>query len=375
MAFSDSVARTTPNNWIIQTNDGTTVVAINTVTKETYNGTLSGFNTLLKQSKPSFDVANANPVVLIDPTTGQPYSASSATTDHEFVVTTYRVKTAFTNASIGDTVTATQVIDVSTATPSTITTIWRNQTTAADLASAPSAANLELVGSNALTDAQLRASAVSISGTVTATGPLTDTQLRASAVPVSLNNDREVISVGYVVNTAFTGASVGNIVSATHVYDISSGTPTLVSSIWRNETLNTTLASAPTIANLTINLSLTNSELRATAVPVSGPLTDTQLRATRINVEPLGIPGVSRQLAASVASANTVLTTTVARISIFARNANIRYTVGSSSQTASSTSHYIAQNERLDIDVPSTPNIAVIRADSIDGILEVTELS
>ena len=83
--------------------------------------------------------------------------------DREFVVTTYRVKTAFTGASVGDTVTATQVIDVTTDTPTTITTIWRNQTTAADFSSVPSASNLELIGSQALTDAQLRASAVVVS--------------------------------------------------------------------------------------------------------------------------------------------------------------------------------------------------------------------
>jgi hypothetical protein len=59
-------------------------------------------------------------------------------------------------------VTCTQVIDVKN-TPSTVSTIWRNQTTAADLAAVPAAANLELVGSQALTDAQLRAAAVAIS--------------------------------------------------------------------------------------------------------------------------------------------------------------------------------------------------------------------
>lgn len=109
--------------------------------------------------------------------------------------------------------------------------------------------------------------------------------------------------------------------------------------------------------------------------PVSGPLTDTQLRASRVNVEPLGIPGVARQLAAGAASANTALTSGVARISIHARGADIRYRVGTGAQTASSTSHFIAAGERLDIDVPATPNIAVIRAGSTDGTLEVTELS
>lgn len=94
----------------------------------------------------------------------------------------------------------------------------------------------------------------------------------------------------------------------------------------------------------------------------------------RIPVEPLGIPGVARQLNAGSASANTALTTTTRRVSLFARNADIRYLVGSTSQTASGTSHFIGQNERIDIDVPATPNIAVIRAGSTDGILELTEL-
>ena len=109
--------------------------------------------------------------------------------------------------------------------------------------------------------------------------------------------------------------------------------------------------------------------------PVSGPLTDAQLRATRVSVEPLGIPGVARQLAAGAASANTVLTVGVGRISIHARGADIRYTVGAAAQTASATSHFIAAGERLDIDVPATPNIAVIRSGSTDGTLELTELS
>ena len=84
-------------------------------------------------------------------------------TDKEFVVTTYTVKTAFTGGSVGDVITATQVINVSTSTPTTITTIWRNQTTATDLLSAPSFSNLSLEGTTALTDTQLRAAAVAVS--------------------------------------------------------------------------------------------------------------------------------------------------------------------------------------------------------------------
>lgn len=99
---------------------------------------------------------------LLDGTAWRPLTPSDlgggggASADREIVVSTYRCKTAFTGASIGDTITATQVIDVSD-TPSTVSTIWRNQTTAADLGGAPSAANLELTGSTALTDAQFAA--------------------------------------------------------------------------------------------------------------------------------------------------------------------------------------------------------------------------
>jgi hypothetical protein len=124
-------------------------------------------------------------VVLIDQATGQPYTAGGgggggSGADRELVVSTYRVKTAFTGASGGDTITATQVIDVS-GTPSTVVTIWRNQTTAADLASAPSAANLELTGSTALTDAQLRAADVGVKPGMTSAGHLSATTAATGA--------------------------------------------------------------------------------------------------------------------------------------------------------------------------------------------------
>ena len=85
-------------------------------------------------------------------------------------------------------------------------------------------------------------------------------------------------------------------------------------------------------------------------------------------------PGVSRQLAAGSSSANTALTSTCERISIRAEGADIRYSIGTSSQTANaSTSHWIADNERLDLDVPIGANIGIIRDASTNGVLEVTE--
>lgn len=96
--------------------------------------------------------------------------------------------------------------------------------------------------------------------------------------------------------------------------------------------------------------------------------------AERFASEPLGIPGVARQLAAGVVSANTALTSTCRRVSLYARGADIRYLVGSTSQTASATSHFLANGERVDIRLSTTPNIGVIRAGGTDGTLEVTEL-
>jgi hypothetical protein len=91
-------------------------------------------------------------------------------------------------------------------------------------------------------------------------------------------------------------------------------------------------------------------------------------------VEPLGLPGVARQITVDGTSSNTALTATCRRLSMRAVGADMRYAVGSSSQTATASSHFIAAGERLDIALPATPNIAVIRNASTDGVLEVTEL-
>jgi hypothetical protein len=94
-------------------------------------------------------------------------------------------------------------------------------------------------------------------------------------------------------------------------------------------------------------------------------------------VEPLGQPGVARQLTATASSQNTVLTANISRISIRARTCDIRYQIGVGTQTANaSTSHFIANGERLDLAVPYGANIAVIReaGATVNGSLAVTEL-
>jgi hypothetical protein len=55
----------------------------------------------------------------------------------------------------------------------------------------------------------------------------------------------------------------------------------------------------------------------------------------------------------------------------------MRYVVGTGAQTANaSTSHFIAQDERLDIAVPAGATIAAIReaAATVNGFLDITEL-
>lgn len=92
-------------------------------------------------------------------------------------------------------------------------------------------------------------------------------------------------------------------------------------------------------------------------------------------VEPLGQVGAARQLAAGATSANTALSAGVFRISMRATGADIRFSIGQGTQTASATTHFIAEDERLDFSVTNGSNIAVLRAGSTSGVLEVTELA
>jgi len=105
------------------------------------------------------------------------------------------------------------------------------------------------------------------------------------------------------------------------------------------------------------------------------PLTVTP--AGTLETEPLGRPTVARQLAASTSSTSVALTAGCTRISIRARGAELRYVVGVGAQTANaSTSHFIGQDERLDIALLAGSTIAVIRdtAATADGSLAITEL-
>jgi hypothetical protein len=54
--------------------------------------------------------------------------------------------------------------------------------------------------------------------------------------------------------------------------------------------------------------------------------------------------------------------------------ADIRFSIGTSAQTASASSHFIADGERLELRIPEGANIAVIRNASTSGVLELSEL-
>jgi hypothetical protein len=98
----------------------------------------------------------------------------------------------------------------------------------------------------------------------------------------------------------------------------------------------------------------------------------------RLPVEPLGIAGEPRKITVSVTSQSQTLTATCKRISIRAVGCNMRYVSGIGAQTANAlSSHYIAQDERLDWRVRTGSSIAAIR-DSLsttNGVLEITEIT
>jgi hypothetical protein len=87
-------------------------------------------------------------------------------------------------------------------------------------------------------------------------------------------------------------------------------------------------------------------------------------------VDTLGTPAVARVQATSGTAASIVLTTTCRRLSMYATTG----TWYSISGTATSSSHYIAAGERLDIDVPASTTVSVLQETSA-GSIRITELA
>lgn len=114
---------------------------------------------------------------------------------------------------------------------------------------------------------------VNVNGTVPVSGPLTDAQLRATAVPVSgtFFQATQPVSLAAAVDVSDRAArDVGKV----RVFD---GTNQLVIDASGRPTVNIN-------GTVTVTGPLTDTQLRASAVPVSGPLTDVQLRAAAVPV-------------------------------------------------------------------------------------------
>lgn len=162
-----------------------------------------------------------------------------------------------------------------------------------------------------LTDTQLRASPVPVSGPLTDTqlratavpvsGPLTDSELRATAVPVSASSLPLPTGASTLAEQQEQSTRIGPVNEAAASTDtIPSGLngrlqriaqrltslialfPATLGQTTKAGSLSVTLASDQD--TLPVSGPLTDAQLRATAVPVSGPLTDSQLRASAISV-------------------------------------------------------------------------------------------
>lgn len=157
-------------------------------------------------------------------------------------------------------------------------------------------------GSVGLTNTELRATPVPVSGTVS-TGlsqPLTDTQLRATAVPISLAS---------APTTPVTGTfwPVTQPVSlATNTPDVTDRAARLLGHVTVDSAPTTAVTGTFWQATQPVSGPVTDAQLRASAVPVSGtvtanagtgtmavsgPVTDTQLRASAVPVTGSGTAG------------------------------------------------------------------------------------
>ena len=95
----------------------------------------------------------------------------------------------------------------------------------------------------------------------------------------------------------------------------------------------------------------------------------------RKGTEILGIPVAAHQLTATAASQSLVLSSDVTRISIKSTTGNIRFSL--TGTASSTTSHYVGDNERIDIAVPIGSTFYYIKdsGESANQTIEITELT
>jgi hypothetical protein len=168
------------------------------------------------------------------------------------------------------------------------------------------------------------------------TGPLTDTQIRATPLPVSGTfwpATQPVSGSVSVSNFPASQAVTGTFFQATQPVSLASAPTTPVTgTFWQaTQPVSGTVA----ISNATVAVSgpLTDTQLRASAVPVSGPLTDTQIRATALPVS-VAVAGAassspvgSVSLGNSLGKALAMKTGTLASSAVTADQVVVTYTV------------------------------------------------
>lgn len=91
--------------------------------------------------------------------------------------------------------------------------------------------------------------------------------------------DKELITLSYSANKAFTGASQGDLITGTQVVDLSGASPVVGVTVWQNQTTRLALASAPLAADIDLaggGGGATNAQLVAalatqTTAVIAGP--------------------------------------------------------------------------------------------------------
>jgi hypothetical protein len=185
---------------------------------------------------------------------------------------------------------------------------------------------------------------VSIASSVAVTGPLTDTQLRATAVPVSLASSPLPSGAATAANQTTANSSLSSIDSK--LTSPLTVTGPLTDTQLRASAVPVSLSSTTISGSVAVTGPLTDTQLRASAVPVSmtsttvtgtvavsGPLTDTQLRASSVPVSGT-LTGVTTVGTVSSVSSVSGLVTVVNNSDFSA--AAITTTTTQSTQTVSS---------------------------------------
>jgi hypothetical protein len=282
------------------------------------------------------------------------------------------------------------------------------------------AASLPVVIASNQSTVPVSLTSTTITGSVAVTGPLTDTQLRASAVPVSLtsttitgtvaatqsgtwnigsittlpslpagaNTIGNVIVIGQAASGA---ANAGNPVKIGGVFNTTQPTVTNGQAVDAQSTARGAQIVATGVDTFNVNVSngslavtgpLTDTQLRASAVPVSlssttitgsvavtGPLTDTQLRASAVPVS-LTSTTITGTVAATQSGtwnigSITTLPALVAGSAIIGKVGIDQTTPGTTNKVSIGTDGIVSTKTALTPSAPATASVGVASASAV----------